>query len=71
VAGKRRAQLGGRVPARDVSTCNGSAAQAPQLPGNGTWRTAARGRHVERRFAPIEGQYAVFRMTYRGDGGWA
>ncbi len=23
------------------------------------------------RFAPIEGQYAVFRMTYRGDGGWS
>jgi hypothetical protein len=23
------------------------------------------------RFAPIEGEYAVFRMTYRGDGGWS
>jgi hypothetical protein len=23
------------------------------------------------RFAPIDGQYAVFRMTYRGDGGWS
>jgi len=23
------------------------------------------------RFAPIEGQYAVSRMTYRGDGGWS
>lgn len=23
------------------------------------------------RFAPSEGQYAVFRMTYRGDGGWS
>lgn len=23
------------------------------------------------RFAPVEGQYAVSRMTYRGDGGWS
>ena len=23
------------------------------------------------RFAPIDDQYAVFRMTYRGDGGWS
>lgn len=23
------------------------------------------------RFAPIDGEYAVFRMTYRGDGGWS
>jgi hypothetical protein len=23
------------------------------------------------RFAPIDGQYAVFRMTYRGDDGWS
>ena len=23
------------------------------------------------RFAPIDGQYAVSRMTYRGDGGWS
>jgi hypothetical protein len=23
------------------------------------------------RFAPIDGQYAMFRMTYRGDGGWS
>ena len=22
-------------------------------------------------FAPIGGEYAVFRMTYRGDGGWS
>jgi hypothetical protein len=23
------------------------------------------------RFAPIDGEYAMFRMTYRGDGGWS
>ncbi|MBA3397211.1 MAG: hypothetical protein H0T89_31585 [Deltaproteobacteria bacterium] len=23
------------------------------------------------RFAPIDGRYALFRMTYRGDGGWS